>query len=446
MLKPIQRNHDANNSGGADNAGNLDQFNLTDDDLSTGTKGTSNSSQQNSSSQQSSQNNQQGANSNNQTPEQVEAAKKLAANTEIAKLHGGTKLDDKGNVLDDKGTVVKTAEQIQQANNSPVQVEVDGVKYSLDKDGNALSQDGKVFKTKAELDSMSAQEDELPLIDEMIQKSGVVIKDATTGKPKIYEDTTEGLLQWANDLADFKVENSNKKLLTRYPQLNDLTRHLDQGGKVEDFYKKQSTAWSNVEFDEKNDDHLTGVIVAELVGKGIPKDQAEITAKTYKDTDKLKEFGKAAYTRLVNGEKTAKAEETKKYNEELAAEEVKTNNHWSNVNSIIKKGTLHNITIPEADREAFFNYKALAANDNGYSKADIAKANLPIEQELQLDYLIFKGFDLKKLIAIGVQEEKVRTLRSRRTAHESGAGGGQGANNANNSKADVDVSIDSVLG
>ena len=429
MKRPIQRNHDAGTVGGAGNASvNLDgNFNLSGDDLANGKKGDAST----------------GAPSA-KTAEQIAAEKiandKIANDLETAKKFGGTKLDDKGNVVDDKGTIIKTVEEINNTN-SPEAVEIDNVKYALDKDGNALDKDGKIFKTAEEIKALEAED--VPLVDEIYQKAGVEII-GEDGKPKKYEDSIEGILSYTNDLAIKKAQENLKKFFDTYPELTNIAQHLRNGGNLNDFYTKQASSWKNFQFDEKNEEHLNKAVIEELVEKGMSKEQAEFTAKTYKDTDKLKEFGKAAYNRLLQGEIANEKVQQEQLQKQQLEEEAKVTAHWTNVENVIKTGKIDNITIPEAERQSFFQYVALAADENGNSKVTLDRHNLSIEKQLQLDYLIFKGFDLNKLVTNLVKSESVKKLRTRLGGNDKGLGGGNGTNTGNYKPNDVDVSMDNL--
>lgn len=410
MKTIIQRNHDAGTPNGGGNAGsNLDGLGVGDD-----------------------------ANLNNST---TVASTPAASNEPSA----GTPPAETSEAKLARETAEKAAadaKALEDANkNAPQAVEIDGVQYQLDKDGNAIDKDGKITKTKAELDALESA-DELPLTDEILQKSGLQILDEK-GQPKKYEDTPEGLLALSNDIAAEKSKGLIKQFFDTFPDVEDFALHLQRGGNKEDYFKKQTESWSNFKLDDKDDSQLTSVVVADLMNTGMSKEQAEATAKLYKDTDKLKEFGKAAYTRLTNFEKAQNAENQKAYDAEVAREKAMIDAHWENVKTVVKKGTLQHITIPETDRDAFFSYVAMDADGNGNSKATLDKQKMPVEIQLQLDYLQFKGFDLKTLITNAVKSEQVRTLRLRTKSGQSGVGGGEGIDKARLTKPnDADINVD----
>jgi hypothetical protein len=416
MLKnPIQRNHDANNVGGGNNAG-TDVSSLMDDDDVVGKPAANATSTEPAKIDKPDGNNSSTA-TNNTPP---------ASSTTAPAKADDTQKD-------------KPAE-------TPKAVTVDDVTYQLNDKGDAVDKDGKIVKTKEELDTLEdEQEDELPLVDELLQKSGREILD-DKGKPKKFPDTIEGILELTNDLADDKAKEAYEKRINRHPAAAEFVKYLERGGDPAEYFKAQSTAWSNFKFDEKNDDHLTNAIVAELVSRGIPKDQAEFTAQTYKDTSKLKDFGKAAYQRLVKTEVDARAAKEQQDLQITTNEAIKEKQYWDSVQEVVKKGKLNNVTIPETDRENFYNYVAIGVNEERQSQAEIDANKLPIEQQLQLSYLVYSKFDLGKLLTNAVKTERAKSLRDRTRTDQKGLGGGESVDKSQfNKTTDADISLDTIM-
>ena len=432
MKLTIYRSPDADNTGGGNNAGlDLGGLGLGDDSLVQGKQASGNAGAANDGANgQNSQGNAGTGNSANASNQQAidDAAKKAA--------------DDKAKA-DATAAASGAGANSGQQNAAPTAIEVEGVTYQIDAKGDALDKDGKVFKTKDEITALAAaqQADDLPVVEEVIQRFGITPLD-DKGQPKKYEDSVDGIFALANDIAVEKARQDRTKFFTDFPEVADYAKFLARGGDKNEYFKKQSSSWSNIQFDSKNESHLTDAISAELLASGMTKEQVDLTVKMYKDTDKLKEFGEPAYKRLVAQERVKDQQQEQTYREGIAQEQAKMDAHWNTVNSVIKKGTLHNIIIPEADRDAFFSYVAFDADGNGNSKEFLERGKLPVEQQLQLSYLQFKGFDLQKLIATAVKSEQTKTLKLRLSKGQQGVGGGEGIDKGKYSKpnaADVDI-------
>lgn len=330
------------------------------------------------------------------------------------------------------------------ATENPQAVELDGIKYKLNEAGDALNEKGEVFKTKAELDALEAAQSEIPVTDEFIQKMGLEILDEA-GKPKKFEDSVEGLIEASKEAAKIIAKKEHDAILNSDPRFKRYYDYLRMGGDEKEYFAQRNNSWKDVKFDENNETQAFNAVVANLVKRGIAKEEAELTANMYKDSGKLKEFGKSAHVALIADEDASE----KKFKSDFEAKQKQdhddTIKHWTDVKNIIDKGTLNNITIPDSDRKGFYEWKALNVKD-GLSQADLEANTLPLEQLLQLEYLRYKKFDFSKLISAAVGTEKVKSLRTRLASEQKGAGEGEGIDKGKHTKPDTDdISLNSVM-
>lgn len=383
-----------------------------------------------------------GTNTTNVDAEKVKAEEaKKALEVKTALIEEAKKLGLPETATDVEIAAAKKA--LEGNNTLPEAVEIDGVKYKLDKDGNALDDKGTIVKTKAELDAIEAS-DLPPLIEELIQKTGVVIKD-DKGVTKKYDDTIEGMIQYNKDVAELNAIESYRKLIESDPEIKDFYEFKRRGGTKEEYFHRLNNSWSQVKLDENNEQQLEDVVIADMIAAGISEEQAKQTAALYKDSKRLKEFGKAAYTRLVTNEAEIKKEEEEIFKNELVQRETNLKKYYDDVKTTITKGVLNNVVIPEADKEKFFNYLAIPVDDKRNSQKTIDKGKLSIEQSLQLDYFLFKGFNLSDLIANAVKTTNATSLRNRVKSYQTTNTGNKSANNGKPINAnDTGITIDNL--
>lgn len=386
---------------------------------------------------------------NIKTPEQLEIENKAKQNADKLEadkvaVEKATKdaAELKAKELAEKEEKSKTLEP--DGNKPPEAVEIEGIKYKLDDKGNALDDKGAVFKTKEQLDQMESDDLE-PLPQVIVKKLGYEVLD-NKGKPKIYEDSEEGLVESVKDIANVMLEKYKKDFLESDPEFKEFVDYKSRGGKLEDFVQKKTSSWKSVKLDENNNAQLESVIMADLLATGIDKIQAEITIGLYKDSKNLKDFGKAAYNRLVSHEDQVEKEEKEQFEIKQKEYEEKTKNHWSSMKTVIDTGNLKGIVIPESEKEAFYKYIAIAVDNKGNSQMNLDRLKLPPEQLLQLDYYQFKGFDLSKLIKDAANNVKVKGLRDRISKNRSsGVGDGEGADKKKFGKPnDLNITVDDL--
>ena len=146
-----------------------------------------------------------------------------------ADIDAAKKVDDDKNAADklaaDKAAADAAAKEEADKNKNsgtddtkPEAVELDGVKYKLNPTGDAVNEKGEVVKTKAELDALeSSQEDEIPIVDEYLQKVGIEVLDEN-GKPKKFEDSVEGLIEANKAVAKIQATKEFDGLLNSDPR------------------------------------------------------------------------------------------------------------------------------------------------------------------------------------------------------------------------------------
>jgi hypothetical protein len=330
--------------------------------------------------------------------------------------------------------------------------EFENKQFKLDENGNALNEDGTIFKSKEELDAINAgntngsDDTVLPLIEEIIQLNGIQILD-DKGQPKVYADTIQGVIEYSKDVAKFEAENSQKEFFNRLPQVKEFAQHLINGGKEEDFYKAKTASWKNYTLDTANEAQLIEVITQDLIAKGQTPDEAADIVTLYKDSNRLEEKGKAAVESRRKAEEVSNAQKAEKEKQESLATQAKIEQYWKGIETTIKTGKLQNIVIPEADKNAFFNYMSVAVDKNGNSQYDLDEMMSKPEDDLQYKYLRFKKFDLSKLVKNATGTSQARSLRERIEKEKSGTNNGGGETTKETvSPNDVNISFESVFG
>lgn len=329
--------------------------------------------------------------------------------------------------------------------------EFEGKKFKLDENGNALNEDNTIFKTKEELDLLQEGDndednDELPLIDEIIQLNGIQIIDEQTGKPKTYEDTVQGVLQYSKDVALLEAKNAQKEFFDRLPQVKEFAQHLLNGGKEEDFYKTKTASWKNFILDTANEAQLIDVITKDLISKGQTKEEADEIVILYKDSNKLEEKGKAALESRKKAEEVLEKQKLEKAEKDRQEYQTKVEQYWKGIETVVKTGKLNNIVIPEADKDNFLKYISVAVDKSGNSQYDLDEATAKPEDDLQYKYLRFKKFDLSKLVKNAAATEKVKSLRDRMKREQGTNNGGGETTKEIVNPSEVNISLKSVLG
>lgn len=388
-------------------------------------------------------NNQQNSNNNQQQNTNQQNSSQQSSNQQSSNEQKDNKGDNKSNSSNNEDN---------NENLNLQEVEIDGVVHKLDKEGNAIDNEGKIVMSKEDIKKQAEEQSKTgnnnnsdnPLINDIIEKTGIVIKDEN-GEVKKYEDSIEGIKEYTEDVAEELAYKKVTSWFEERPEVERYAQFLEQGGKPEDFFKRKIESVKSINFDEKDTNLLKSLITRDLINSGFSKEDAELTTQMYEDTNKLKDFGKKAFEKLKAYEENLELEEKKNYENYQKQEQEKIKNHWNNVNDIISKGKLANVNIPDTDKKGFFEWLAVSVDNEGNSQAAIARSKATTQQLLELDYLIYKGFDLSKLVQQEVKQQKVNSLRLRLT-NKGGLNNGEGIDRSKYSNPnEIDISLKSIL-
>ena len=252
----------------------------------------------------------------------------IEGNPKVIQIDGVEhQIDATGAILDKDGKIFKTkdevAELLKVANKTPEQIEaerlaeearkkqaeqqtidlkegvvieLDGVELTIDKNGNAVDKDNKVVKTKEELEKLVASNTQGDInYIEVIQKQTNLLP-YKEDKPVTYENTTEGLAAYVNDVHKLGVETGKvqfeKELFNQFPVVKQFLNHLIlNNGDASNFNNVVDYSKITLTDDEQQWETL---YVAEKAARGIPAQEAKDLFKYLKDDKKGKEAAQAS--------------------------------------------------------------------------------------------------------------------------------------------------------
>lgn len=349
----------------------------------------------------------------------------------LFQLLKGTSFDQTGNIIDAEGKIVLSTTSLKQYLESET--------LPLDKEGNAVNEKGEIIIPK----------------EQLLENSAIVapIKNTleTNFNFKLPEDfqieeTEEGIVNLVKTAVETLTENSVKRYLESNPVVKSFVDHLLLGGQPENFvnthidYKavdinqlteSQKKDFLDKMFTKQNNpakDNLINLLMNS--GKDV-LDQNVQAAITYLDTQQQKE--NEHKQALLAQEETKRQEQIEKY--------------WNTVEAkVLKEGKLSQITIPIAEREAFYNYLSKPITKEGYSQDMLDAQKDEIDFDLLVSFLRFKKVDLSYLANLKAKENKVQSLRDRFKSykHLSGNGGNPVTHNHNSNTPDS-VSLDAII-
>lgn len=252
-----------------------------------------------------------------------------------------------------------------------------------------------------------------------------------------FDDTEEGLVQFTTAAAGKMAETQLTDLFTNLPQVGQFMEYMLNGGDERKYFDTISRgAVEDIKVDQKNVLLQKQLLENKLNADGMTSDEIDDTIEDYEKAGIL--FNEAVRAQKILGTRS-KSEKAlmleaqardKQRNEQTRQENIRQ------ISSIVRKGVVSGLQIPETKKQAFLDFLYAPIDSKGTTKSDQARQQLDPEKGIALEYLLFTGVDLSKVVTAAASSKKVQGLRDRLAkkdkspnpadAFKSGTGAGRG--------------------
>lgn len=273
-------------------------------------------------------------------------------------------------------------------------------------------------------------------------------------KPDAYEETEEGIMKLARDSSNLMAQKAVEQLFEADPVLKQHFEFKKLGGDskkfIDTFYPE--TDWSEVKLSEDDESQWDETLKADMRQKGFDSETIESMLKDFEIAGTKKERASKALVSLQTGQKTAK--ETLIAQQRAAKEQAEKDalENWKQVETLVKtSNSFKGIPIKEAEKSDFLRYIS-ETDEKGMTARDRALQSFKLEDSLLLDYLLFKNFDIGRMVEVKAETKKASSLKERLQKLESirkgAAGGGPGnAGGGGQQRVDVDkIDFNAITG
>jgi len=227
---------------------------------------------------------------------------------------------------------------------------------------------------------------------------------------KEYEESIEGIKDFTVDVAKQIALNEFEGFYKQYPVVKEFTEYVVSGGDPNEFFKISEHDFSKVTLQEDDVDTQKDVLNVFLEKQGFGKDEIAEMIKDYEDTGILYKQSSRALPKIVELQQKQKEELIKRHEQEVIESQQREQQVWSEIEETISNGDLGGVVIPESDKKDFFKWMAVPVEE-GKSQRMIDREKLEITKLLQLEYLLYKGLDVSKLVKMKKNTKNAELLR-----------------------------------
>jgi len=246
------------------------------------------------------------------------------------------------------------------------------------------------------------------LISEVMSKLGYDFGEET------FEDTTEGILELTRSAAEKISTETLDNIFNTHPSLKEHFEFLQNGGRSEDYVQMNSEPdFANLDI-SGNSDIQKQLLTDYFLAKGEDEAFAQDMIESYEDKGTLAQKAEAAKAAFAKVQTDRRNELLTTQREAAEAKRQATIETWNTVKATVSKATeFSGIAIPEKDRNKFMEYISAPVDKDGRTARDLAASKLTLEQQLTLDYLLFKGMNVGAMVGAKAQTIAANNLRTR---------------------------------
>lgn len=319
------------------------------------------------------------------------------------------------------------------------EIEFDGAVYTVDANGNLVDKNGTIFKEAKDIaDWMKTMDvedsnnnDELLTLASIQEAIGITVTDAN-GNNIEFTDDAAGIKAYVNSVIDLKSNEIQQATINKFYQDNPLvkqfTDYVQLNGTPRGFGEIPDR--SGIVLDKDNTAQLEAVIrmaASEFGNKSLNDNYI----KYLKDGGGLYDEAKAQLQALVEKDAAVRKDIEARAKAQREEEAKSVSDYWNKVNNVIDSRIIAGYKLPESFTKEvngqkviitpndFYNYLSKATETDtdgnkvtGYQR-DLNKLTDDeyLNRELLDAWLMFTGGTYKDLIAMAVNEDKVRQLR-----------------------------------
>ena len=256
-----------------------------------------------------------------------------------------------------------------------------------------------------------------------------------------YEDTTEGLVSLTKDIGTQIADETLDKLFEQYPLVGKHLEYVMSGGDSQQFMTTNDPRqdYSKMKIKETDTMSQKSVLSEYFRIKGHDKEFIDELLEDYEDSGKLQTKADSALKALVDVQAQHKEQllaDQKQKQQTAIAEQKK---FWDGVyDTIDKSKEFQGISIPEREKNKFFDYLSKPVTKEGYTQRDLDHNGSEMDVKLAIDYLMFKGFNLDKIINKKARTKSTRALKDKIKGHKESLKSAKKASRAPSTAVDID--------
>ena len=236
-----------------------------------------------------------------------------------------------------------------------------------------------------------------------------------------YADTADGLAEMTKDVASQMADDRIDEVLEAFPLVKQHLEYVLNGGESTNFMQAHdpNLDYNKIELAQDDIRSQKAILSDYFAEKGHDKEFIKEMLNDYEDSGKLHTKAEQAKNALGKVQSQRKEKMVEQQRQEVAKQQQEQQEFWNGVSDTIQKSKeFVGLQVPEREKSKFFNYLSKPVNNEGYTQRDIDHSEANMEVKLAIDYLMYKGFNLKDIIKTKATTQATKSLRQKISKNE----------------------------
>lgn len=273
--------------------------------------------------------------------------------------------------------------------------------------------------------------EDLPsVIDVLKEKLGYEIQGE-------YSEDYDGVVQFTQAAASEIAKEQLDSVFSQFPDVEEYLQFRYNGGDPKKYFQASSpnVDYAAIEIDADDVSTQRAVVQEHLRRMNYSDEEIAETVQDYVDAGILERHANRSLNKLRTMQEQDARNIVEQQKQEAAQLQEQVQQQWTSIQQTIQTGNLRGFNVPEADKTKFYSWMSEARDNQGRTQRMIDQDQMDLETQLALEYLLYKKFDLNKLVQSTAATKKAQNLKTRLQNNQPASKrmkGGKGGSNKSN--------------
>lgn len=257
-------------------------------------------------------------------------------------------------------------------------------------------------------ETSEATEEEPSVIDVLRSKLGYEV-------PGNFSEDYDGVAKFADAVANEIAKEQLDTVFAQFPDVEQYLQYRYNGGDPKQYF--QATApvvdYSAVEITDENVAIQRAVVEEFLQRSGYTHEEVAETVQEYVEAGILQRQANRSLGKLQKIQEQEAASLIERQKAEAQQRQETAQTQWTNIKNTIDQGQVRGFNIPNADRKKFYSWMSESVDNQGRTQRLVDREKMDLETQVAMEYLLWKNFDLSKLLSNTQNTKKAQNLKQK---------------------------------